>query len=358
MSTPIYKVTQLKHTEPGLTSLNRYYKSQTGNNNGVFKGKVSSYYAATICRNTGIMRRVSDNSAFAYDCQSQMGTYGLLSFNRPGMVPALNRAYARFKEEATGSQSQLGTLFAEWRQSVDLVTSNALAVRDAWLAFRRGRFARWRDVRINPRNRTGRALHLPRHLAEQVSAAWLQYWFGVAPLIGDVVTSLEQASDSIPTSENYEGSDRMIIYERGGGVQKYEVDGVYRCAVGGRVKCTNPNLYLASQLGLVNPAAVAWEIIPFSFIADWAFDVSGFIESFTDFVGCEITMPYTSAKISGTTASYYPGVMHGKWVAHQVQFQRNPTLYRPMPNFQVQANLGHSLTRAASAVSLLIQALK
>lgn len=360
MPIPLNKVEQRFHTIPGLTHLKSYYGAKNGINNQQFKGKVSSPYTAQKCFTTSIMHRRDNGAAFAYDCQSQFGLYGLLSYNRPGMVPAFNRAYARFKEEATGSQSQLGTLFAEWRQTADLVTSTAVTVRQAWLSFRRGRFARFIETKIDPRNimRNNHNFSEVRYLADRASAAWLQFWFGIAPTMGDCTTALEQASDPIPSNENYEGSDRMNIYERGGGVQTYEVSGVYRCATGARIRLVNPNLYLASQLGLVNPMSVAWEIIPFSFLVDWAFDVSGFIESFSDFVGCEVTMPYSSAKISGITSTTYPSVFTGSWVSHQVQFQRNSSLWRPTPNFQVQANLGVSLTRAASAVSLLIQALK
>ena len=48
---------------------------------------------------------------------------------------------------------------------------------------------------------------------------------------------------------------------------------------------TNPNLLLANQLGLVNPASVIWETTKFSFIVDWFVNVSGFIDNFTSHLG-------------------------------------------------------------------------
>lgn len=48
---------------------------------------------------------------------------------------------------------------------------------------------------------------------------------------------------------------------------------------------TNPNLLLANQLGLVNPASVIWETTKYSFIVDWFVNVSGFIDNFTSHLG-------------------------------------------------------------------------
>lgn len=358
MPVPLNRSTYAKYTEPGIQHLNRLARNQSGVNNQSLKGKVSSQYVGQRGMATSIMRRHSDSSAFAYDCLAQFGS-GLLNLYRPEFTPARNQAYERFKEEATGDQSALGTTFYEWRQTLDLVTSNALAVRNAWRNFRRGRFARLKDkVRLNPARGTCRVLDTPRRLAEQASNAWLQWWFGVSPLIGDATAAAHQASDQIPSNENYEGSSRRVIFERSGTLQKVELDGLYRVSTGARVKLSNPNLYLASQLGLINPISIAYEVIPFSFVADWAFDISGFVNSFSDFAGCEISMPYTMTVIKGTTATFRPDVYSGKWVSHQVQCQRTTQLIRPTPNFQVRANLGASLTRAASAAALLIQALR
>lgn len=356
MPVPIVKSEATYYSTPGITMFKRTSYTQNGLNLKELSGTVATDYSTTRGFTTSMMRYKSDNSPFAYDCMAQFGG-GLLGFNKSEYGPLRNRAYAKFKDEATGDQSQVGTAFAEWKQSLDLVTSNALAIRNNWLAFKRGRWAKYTAIKINPRRGTGRLLHVPRNIAEGAAAAWLQFWFGIAPLAGDITTSLNQASDPIPSNENYQGTARKNIFERSGTTIKVEIDGLYRVAVGGQVRITNPNLYLAAQLGLVNPAQIAYEITPFSFLADWAFDIASFIESFSDFVGCEITKAYWNEKASGTTAvsgTYW----HGKWVAHQVNFVRKSGLYRPTPNFQVQANLGTSLTRAASAASLLVQAFR
>jgi hypothetical protein len=63
---------------------------------------------------------------------------------------------------------------------------------------------------------------------------------------------------------------------------------------GGRVGIENLDLALASQLGVVNPASIAWELIPFSFIVDWFLNVGDFLNQFSDFLGLRIEDDYTS----------------------------------------------------------------
>lgn len=61
----------------------------------------------------------------------------------------------------------------------------------------------------------------------------------------------------------------------------------------GRVRCTqavgvrieNPNTWLAERAGLYNPAAVGWDIVPFSFLVNMVTNVGSVINSITDFCG-------------------------------------------------------------------------
>jgi hypothetical protein len=55
------------------------------------------------------------------------------------------------------------------------------------------------------------------------------------------------------------------------------------------VKLSNPNLALASALGLANPVAIAWELIPFSFVVDRFVDVGSYLNSYSETFGWEIS---------------------------------------------------------------------
>lgn len=51
---------------------------------------------------------------------------------------------------------------------------------------------------------------------------------------------------------------------------------------------TNPHLSAVQQLGLTNPALIAWELIPFSFVFDWFISVGDFLEASTALSGVHV----------------------------------------------------------------------
>ena len=323
-------------------------ESKYGYNFGPLKGKVVGNYYYNLSYTTQHARYYWDDSIAPVDC-GITSPWGMLSFRNEGRAKiAQNRAYERLLDRAFGARSAVGTAIAEWEQTLGLIESTALEARRHWQAFRRGRWSRFVETRINPRNRD------PGHqLALQASDAWLAWWFGISPLLGDIYNSCQVLSQPLPAGSPVHGSARVPVHENVG--PYYRRQGYYFVKTGCKVRLTNPNLYLANQLGLVNPVAVAWEIIPFSFVADWCFDVSGFLNSFSDFVGVEVTMPYTSHLTKGIYARFNSPGTYGTNSAKQVEFERSNSLIRPKPNTEVRANLGDSITRAASAVALILQ---
>lgn len=120
----------------------------------------------------------------------------------------------------------------------------------------------------------------------------------------------------------------------------------------------NKNLFLANRLGLVNPAAVAWELVPFSFVVDWFTNFGGYLDGFTDLVGLSYTDAYTTTydrlEITGEYGYfnhpvYRPAIV--RWRQHR--HNRSLGLSRPVSTFPRLLNFGNSKTRAATAVSLL-----
>jgi hypothetical protein len=121
---------------------------------------------------------------------------------------------------------------------------------------------------------------------------------------------------------------------------------------------SNPNLYLASQLGFVNPAAIAWELVPFSFVVDWFVNVGEFLNNFTDLWGLTVTDPYTSILCTGV------GQFSGLWNSDpgysvtytNVYCSRSTSLSGAA--LRVRPWKGVSPVRAATAISLLVQQLR
>lgn len=142
---------------------------------------------------------------------------------------------------------------------------------------------------------------LAENLAKTVSGGFLTYSFGWKPLIGDLkkLGNLAQTvADRLSWLKETRGKFVKLGYQ-----STWANDAPWTVSVGGRtasvVKQTNKfvaGCYLfhllerlqgyegqlrafSSALGLLNPSAVAWERIPFSFVADWFVRTDGIVNS-------------------------------------------------------------------------------
>jgi hypothetical protein len=52
---------------------------------------------------------------------------------------------------------------------------------------------------------------------------------------------------------------------------------------------SGPAIAQASELGLTNPAILAWELIPFSFVADWFIPIGSWLEAQTALLGITLS---------------------------------------------------------------------
>lgn len=287
---------------------------------------------------------------------------------------ALNSAYSWFKELAVGENSSLGVAFAEWQQSLGMIANRALKLARAARSLRKGDFNGFlRELGVKPkrkhrrkpprlkssRNVKHRNRLLGYDLADDVSGLWLEYWFGWAPLYGDIFTAGSIIGQPIPFG-SAEGTGKSAFrkqdYYGAGDYQRWDI--TIRAKMGGDILLENPNLFLLQRVGVLNPASIGWELIPFSFVVDWATGIGAFIDSFTDFAGCSITNAYTTLLYKGIDESWstLPGAS-GRTTVVGEGMTRALGITTPIPDWNVSANLERSITRAASAVSLLTQRL-
>lgn len=273
-----------------------------------------------------------------------------------------NRAYSKYVDQARGTSSQLGATAAEWGQSSDMLERRLQQLYRAMRALRRGRPYQFFEE-------LGMLHKMPRRLPrrsdpKKAGDLWLEWHFGWVPLTGDVYDSVQVLQKPIPTlvkvkaravsgklwwDNSYTLADRRV---------EDLLDGRCKEEIGARVRVSNPNLHLANSLGLVNPVSVLWEVVPFSFVVDWFIPVGQFIESWTDTLGLTIEEPYTTESreyhskfqeyVKSTGAPNGPLKEGRGWRVVRTTTITGPTLaLRPWK--------APSLTRAATAISLLLQ---
>jgi hypothetical protein len=338
-----------------VPSVHRLLQVKTGWTGGDFSTPLTYYHFNGEGFNTA--QRDSNGSYVAVEPSPPNSHFP--DYTSSKWTPLKNRAYSRLENRVNGEKAALGVFAAEWRESLNLVAQRGIGLWSAYRDFRRGRFrSGLRKLSVSPKRKHRGKL---RNSADEAAGLWLEYWFGWSPMVSDIQTAVSELASPLPQNASYYGSasDTLIVSVPQSNVNSFGYSGQIdvRFSTGAQFSLDNPNTYLANQLGLLNPATVAWELIPFSFLADWAFDVSSFLESFSDFAGLTVSKSWNNILWRSTASTKWPKASPEIRTRCDV-FQRNLGLIRPLPNTEVRANVGPSVTRAASAMSLLVKILK
>lgn len=284
---------------------------------------------------------------------------------------AYNSAYSRLMNKIRdGSErAEIGTGLVEIGSSARMVELRAMQLFRAARALRKG------DVRSFLSELRVRELRKHRRKKwsspKDFSALWLEYWMGWAPLVGDILTSVE-----VLTRKEFQGklrvSRRFEAHRRSGSYQSYP-DGQYtaqdfemiyrgRVILGCEYSVSNPNLALANNLGLINPGLTAYQVIPFSWLLGWFVNVEQYLGAWTDLAGVTIKNSYTTryAKGEGSSMNYGKNNTQGQWshkyIREDVVMNRSLGISPPSLIWKLPERL--SITRAATAISLLVGQLR
>lgn len=209
--------------------------------------------------------------------------------------------------KVSDAKTNLAVTFAEMSKTSDLILDTARRIDRAYRAFRRGNFGVVaKELNITP----GR-----------IHKNWLEYKYGWMPLLMDVKNSAEFLAQqnvgrsprfSCKSTESQSGTEVEVI-----NVNTYGADPPQYVPLTKTMKWTlsiktkiwceleNPHLSAVQQLGLTNPALVAWELIPFSFVFDWFISVGDFLQAATALHGVTVRR----AMISSLFTCDYTGTL-------------------------------------------------
>lgn len=217
----------------------------------------------------------------------------------PGYQKAYNAAYARFRGKVYEGSASLGVTLASAKQSADMI-------RSRYKMLNRRADSVLRDLEHSP----------PRLLAKRAAGAHLEVIFGWAPLLTDIhaaATSVIQKGVPpvfVSASHQERIMNKISVRDSGGWLSHNLTDeGVLRVKVGAQILIENPNTWLAERAGLLNPATVAWDLVPWSFVVNMFMNTGQLVQSLTDFSGLKLQNAYTSRTLSATraiSATYRP----------------------------------------------------
>lgn len=283
----------------------------------------------------------------------------------PEVAAIISVARERLRSKISSGAEALVTL-AERKQAMSMMSDRLVQLYRFSRALRRGRFGEANDLLRVPKGF--------RAKSKSFSGAWLEYHFGWSPLAQDIFNASTLLSSPIPF-DRFVGRSSHIFnrrltseYGHASHGRKGVVTSVKMYKVGAScfadVEVENPNLYLASSLGMTNPATVLWELVPFSFVVDWFVNVSDFLGQWSEFHGIRLKNAYYSYKVSETTNfsdNYYDIPLPGdpdetrqmEIQYYGVSHQRN--LGIPSVTLGVRKPWLLSSQRGLTAASLLIQ---
>jgi hypothetical protein len=201
------------------------------------------------------------------------------------------------------------------------------------LAYRYARRGEWRKVRA--------LLGPPRRYwnGKLIADRWLEYVYGWLPLMGDVYNSSQALSNilgsegntlSAQSSESAKGTYEFID-PSGNFTGSYEMSYKVRCGLTATV--SSEFLAGANALGVTNPLAIGWDLIPFSFVVDWFVPVGNVLEACSAYLGLQPANGYKTGvmeikKVSRHNGGGYtsPVNQHGHWESVHVVERGNLTV--------------------------------
>lgn len=333
----IPRTTILQVPNPDIPGNRKKFRVQYG-----WRGDHKSVYSYTTVLESvhGFCRNPLTDARTGYDAGNAPGGFVIPASKAQA---AYNQAYGVWQYKARGASAQLGATLGEYSQSSRMVKSRATQLLNLTkYVYRRykGKYKKSRRFRVR---------------YPDFADYWLEYSFGWAPLIGDLHGAYKTLCEPIPEKSAYGGGGCVHEGKTGTGNPRHSYSYQYRVGVFGKIVIVNPNVALLAQLGLLNPAAVAWELVRWSFVVDWLTDMGGWISSWSDSFGVEYKDTGVKKIQYGSTSQTWTALV-GTCRSNSLVATRDPGIPPlPLPNLAVLRNIGDSLTRAANAISLTVQ---
>lgn len=276
----------------------------------------------------------------------------------------------------------LAVSLAEMKETVGLIGTTAIRLANSYRYLRKGRVKdAFRSLGISDEKRIHGLRGVPKnsptnwtaknhrkylenrvpkrdHMSQFAASTWLELQYGWTPLLYDVYGSAEYVAKLL-----HDSSVDLIVKAAGKGssTDTYSNSNEQSTAVANAIvkhivhlKVSDPLLRNSAALGLTNPLNVAWELVPFSFVADWFLPIGATLNSLSALQGYTVVDSCTSTKIEETKVftsnnSRFPCSA----TATEREFKRvkggTPPIYAPrldLPNLL-------SWRKAATSLSLL-----
>lgn len=279
----------------------KVYSISTGTNSPRIRGRLFFQQNAHT-----FSRQVYENYRPVYEFDSRVGppvrassTHDWatdLPFYSVSTSLDLSTLVNKWYDQAFGLTANLAEMFATRAKTVNTITSTAIRIATAYRHLRKGRWRACCDTLGIPRYRS---------LRKKTTDQWLEYVYGWAPLCQDVYTLCNKPFGEVRRLVKKHGRSRnskLIDTTTGGRRSVGNLDVETRVTVRGLIRVTGSDLAAVSSFGVSNPALLAWELLPFSFVVDWFLPLGNYINAMC---GAQFGFSISDSSVTRTTVQTY-----------------------------------------------------
>lgn len=133
---------------------------------------------------------------------------------------------------------------------------------------------------------------------------YLEWTFGIMPTVRSITDSVNYLQTTNRVNRYYSGASRKWSEQIDNGSIIKNIgfsDYTLEVYTGATVNVENPNLALADSFGFLDPVRLGWELVPFSFVADWFIPIGDFLGSFSPLWGRELERSFTTSVLKDHT---------------------------------------------------------
>lgn len=213
-------------------------------------------------------------------------------------VDLSNRALINARSKLKSSDINYAVAFGERRQTARLVGNNLKRVGDMFKALKRNQMRELDDLLKS----MGKGL--PDRLVKDIPDAWLELQYGWKPLLSDIfgsVTALDQRDRrdwtvTVKGKASFKDTREVVLDSADTAAHGMRCTAEVFHGSMVRIDAVPSSTALASaaSLGLTNPLSVAWELLPYSFVVDWAYPLGPYFDQLDALAGWEIRGTSTS----------------------------------------------------------------
>lgn len=277
------------------------------------------------------------------------------------------RVLGKLRERVAGSDFNAGVFLGEGKEAIGMIFDSARRIYGALHAFRRGHIDY--AARILTQGTDRAPLHLLHKdgVRRATASNWLELQYGWLPLLKDAESAAIFLSHhfSVPLQHTVKVGTKTKASVQSGTIStsvKFIDAGSFNFY---SIKAILKEKNVIALSGLMDPLSVAWELVPYSFVADWFIPIGNYLSArglAQALTGTFVTSSGRFRKAKGleyaiSTQRFVEPVAGFRYQFVDISRTVSTTLSVPMPSIKPLSDVP-SWKRAANSVALLVNAFR